>query len=59
MLKWSLGWHLGDRHAPGRGDEFCSALGGYLSFFIPQASPEVTVLLPPDDPFCHLLGVLP
>lgn len=59
MLKWLLGWHLGDRDGPGKGDELWLLGGHHMSFMITQDSPEVTVLLPLNDPFCHLLGVLP
>lgn len=51
MVRWPLGWHLGDRDAPGRGDELWLLGGHHVSFMIPQSSLEATILLPPADPF--------
>lgn len=39
MLEWPLGWHLGDRDAPGRGDELWLLGGHHVSFMIPWMSP--------------------
>lgn len=49
VVRWPLGWHLGDRDAPGRGDELWLLGGHHVSFMIPQSSLEATILLPPAD----------
>lgn len=43
MMKWPLGWHLGDRDVPGRGDELQLLGGDRMSLVMPLSSLEVTI----------------
>lgn len=47
MMKRPLGWHLGARDAPGRGDEVWLLGGDRTSLVMPLSSLEVTILLHP------------